>query len=439
MEEGKGTKLSSEPQALPLYGFDIVAKLTDVAVPTRERITSAIEIDKVITADGDTVVLSTPMFVSQSDGAWLGGKIHQTYIKSDGTKAILDDVLSGFMDWFTGQTSLTSASNQIASVCFSGRLSNESNQNTIRHVYLRDGIEWRIDEGAKTDAAYTLEELQENKAMLNLDIYKKSYNDLCQLIVDIENFSGLNFLDDEFAKYDGVELDPLYWNPMIRKTTFDCDSTIATTALPSEYLTTELKFHIDRFLISIADETKLDNLRFVCWGNPRYVSLLQPQIKWIFNAGDRLGGVKLNYSYGVMTTGDTSVFVVSIKELNAKKYRGLRFIPFSTDKETITFKRFKFSTDVVTAKDTAYHDTEKPGGTQTYVFGTSRFTDVSLQGIQGELLLLSLSIYFNKKKYHTRCNSRMVFYNHILNFSEIFNRTESININTGHIPRISIY
>ena len=325
------------------------------------------------------------MYVNLADGNWMGGKIHQEYTGTDTQKHVLDDALTGIMDWVTGTTTLTSSSGQVKSVRFSGRLSNEGNENTIRHEYTRETIDWYIEEGAKTDAAYTLEQLTENKAFLNMDLYKKSYNDICQMIIDIEDSSGFNFLDDEFKKYDGLDLDPLQWNPMIRHTTFNCDSTIATVALPSEYIASELKFKIDRFLLDIADDVKMDNMRFVCWGNPRYISLLQPNVKWIFNAGDRVGGVKLQYSYGVMTSGDTAVFVVASKKLNAKKYRGLRFLPFTTDKGTFTFKRYKYSTDVITAKDTAYHDDQLPGGSMTYVFGTSRFKDIALQGIQAEL------------------------------------------------------
>ena len=191
--------------------------------------------------------------------------------------------------------------------------------------------------------------------------------------------------NEEFEKYDGVELDPLMWNPLILKTQFDCDSTIATTALPSEYLAKELKFKIDRFLIDIADTVKMDNLKFVLYGNPRFISLLDPNVKWVFRTGDRIGGVKLDYSYGVMTSGETSIYVVSTKKRNAKKHRTLRLIPFGDSGETITFKRYKFSTDIVTSKESAYKDTERVGGSQTYVWGTSRYKDVTLQGIQGDI------------------------------------------------------
>ena len=218
-----------------------------------------------------------------------------------------------------------------------------------------------------------------------MDLYTKTYNDLCTLITDMADSDGFDWLDREKAKYEGLDLDPLQWQPMIKKTEFNCDSTIATVALPCEYIAKQLKFKIDRFLIDIADDVKMNNLKFVIYGNPRYISLLDPSVKWVFRSGDRVGGVELDYSYGVMTSGETSVYVVSSKKINPVKNQCLRIVPFAPDGETITFKRYKFSTDIVTGKESAYKDTERAGGSQTYVWGTSRYVDVSIQGIQAEV------------------------------------------------------
>ena len=114
--------------------------------------------------------------------------------------------------------------------------------------------------------------------MLNMDLYQKTYNDLTNLITDMEDSEGYDWLDTEFEKYKGLKLDPLQWNPMVKETKFNCDSTIATVALPSEYIAKELKFKIDRFLIDISDDVKMDNMKFVLYGNPRYISLLDPAV-----------------------------------------------------------------------------------------------------------------------------------------------------------------
>lgn len=392
---GRGTKLDTKAVPLPIFNYDVIQNLTSSPVADKERLVFDLTIDKIDVAATDTgstggkpditIDLINPIRINLADNTFVNGRIELDYTDEEHNTKHLSDAITGMIDWTTHTVTVTAANNKVKAVHFNGQLSNEGNENTVRFAYNRQDMEFKVGEGFKADSGYTLEELQEYKALLDMDLYTKTYNDLCLLITDMADSEGFKFLDDEFKKYEGLDLDPLQWNPVIKKTKFNCDSTIATTALPCEYIAKQLKFKIDRFLIDIADDAKMDNLKFVIYGNPRYISLLDPSVKWVFRAGQRVGGVELDYSYGVMTSGETSVYVVSSKKINAKDHQTLRIIPFSTDKETITFKRYKFSTDIVTSKESAYKDTEHAGGSMTYVFGVSRYKDVSIQGIQGDV------------------------------------------------------
>lgn len=401
---GEGIKLDTTPQDLPLYNWDIVDKLTSVTTTTGRRVVLDLCIEKVVAKDGTVVPLNNPIQVNLADGAWVGGKIDLTYEipakpgdptatppvpATPASTGKIEDILSGFTDWNTNTTTLVSAnaSSQYAvkSVIFSGRLSNEHNENTIRTRYVQEDKEWKIGEGCKIDASYTLEELQEHKALANMDLYQRSYNDLVMLLSAISDKKGYDWLDEMYTKYKGVQLNPLDWNPLVIDTQFNCDSTTKTLALQSEYIAKELKFKIDRFLMDIADTVKLENLHFVLYGNPRFVSLINPFVKWVFNAGQSVGGVKLDHSYGVMSSGDVKVYVVASKLIDAKTHKGLRLIPFVDT--TITFKRMKFSTDVITSKESAYKDPDHMGGSMTYVWGVERYADIALQAIQGNVEL----------------------------------------------------
>lgn len=382
---GKGLPIKNDPQTLPLFNFDIIDELTDATMPARENITIDIQITKVLLADGTEVPLKRPMRVNLADGSWIGGQIKQKVKKSGGEEVEVNDVLSGFVDFNTNTCSLTSASGQIASVVFSGFLSNEKNERAVTFDYDREDIEWHVEDGFRADISYSLETLMDAKALLNEDLYKKTYNNMNDLIYHMEDNKTLEFLDEEFEKYDGIELDPLDFNPVVSHAEFDCDSTIQTVALQSEYIASQLKFKIDRFLIAMADKSKLEDVTFVIYGNPRYVSLLDPNVNWVVRNGDHVGGVKLNYSYGVMTSGDVKVQVVSVMKLDAKKYNKLRFVAFPTNDQTITFKHYKYATHIATSNNSAYRDPDLPGGAQTYLMGTSRYKNASIQAIQGDL------------------------------------------------------
>lgn len=383
---GKGLELDTKAVNLPLYNYDIIGELTTAAIPSRENITIDIQIDKVYLEDGTEVVLKTPIRTNLADGAWIGGIIKDVKItKKDGDEEVINDVLSGFVDWVTNTCTLTSASGQVKAVSFTGFLSNENNERAVSWDYTREDMEWHIEDGFRTDIPYSLEQLEDAKALLDEDLYKKTYSNLTEFLVQMEDSQVLDYLDEMFKKYDGVVLDPLDFNPFVCKRRFDCDSTIATVALPSEYIENQLKFEIDRFIIDIADTAKLEDLAFVIYGNPRYISLLDPKVNWVVRQGDVVGGVKLNYSYGVMTSGNTKVQVVSSMKIDAAKMDSIRLIPYPVNKTNITFKHYKYSTHIMTAANSAYRSPDLPGGSATYLMGTSRYKNAHVQGIQGDM------------------------------------------------------
>lgn len=385
-QAGKGLPIDNSTKVeLPMFNYDIIDNLTTAAVPSRENITIDIQIDKGYLEDGTEVVFKRPMRVNLADGAWVGGIVNQTVTDANGEEVEVNDVLSGFVDFTSNTTTLSSASGQIKSVTFIGYLSNEKNERAVTWDYTREDMEWKIEDGFRTDIPYSLEELEDAKALLDEDLYKKTYTNLNEILVQMEDSQVLDYLDDMFNKYDGAVLDPLDFNPFVAKRVFDCDSTIATVALPSEYISNQLKFEIDRFIIDIADTAKLEDLAFVIYGNPRYISLLDPNVNWVVRQGDVVGGVKLSYSYGVMTSGNTKVQVVSCMKINAGKMKSLRIIPYPTTKDKITFKHYKYSTHIMTAANSAYRSPDLPGGSATYLMGTSRYTNAHVQGIQGDM------------------------------------------------------
>lgn len=383
---GKGLPLDTKSVNLPLFDYDIIDELTDATVPTRENITINIQIDKVYLEDGTEVVLKKPMTVNLADGNWVGGVLRDIKVKNKSSEdVVINDVITGFCDFVTNKITLSSAAGQIKAVSFTGFLSNEKNERAVTWDYTREDMEWKIEDGFRTDIPYSLEQLEDAKALLKEDLYKKTYVNLNDILVQMEDSQTLDYLDEMFKKYDGAVLDPLDFNPFVVKRSFDCDSTIATTALPSEFISTQLKFTIDRFLIQLADTAKLEDLTFVIYGNPRYISLLDPNVNWVVRQGDTVGGVKLNYSYGVMTSGNIKVKVVSSMKINSSSMKTLRIIPFPTTKDTITFKHWKYSTHIMTATNSAYRSPDLPGGSATYLMGTSRYTNAHVQGIQGEV------------------------------------------------------
>jgi hypothetical protein len=345
---GKGLPIDNTPVAIAdVKNYNIVENLTTGDIK-RDNITFNLQITKAIYTDAAGVdieiVLNPAMRINMSDNTWLGGKIQKTITDSTGAEVEINDLIMGMIDFNTNTTSLASTTGQITKVVFDGYLSNELNERSVTFDYAREEREWKIEDGTRVDVPYSLEELEDAKALMDIDLYKKTYNNLSDYLVQMEDSDVLAWLDEQYELYDGVEVDMLGFEGFVTNRVFDCDSTSITTALPSEYIEKMLKFAIDGLITDIADNAKLEDMTFVIYGNPRYIRLLNAYVNWVTRPGSTSNGVKLDYSYGIMTSGDVKVQVVSTKKVNAKYdedaklHKGIRIIPFPLSKEQFTFK-----------------------------------------------------------------------------------------------------
>lgn len=382
-EAGKGLPIKDTAVELPVFNFDIIGELTDAVVAEREKLSYKLEVVKAVTTDGVEIPLN--MFVNLHTGQWMGGNINTTVKDAEGKEVEVVDLLTGMVDFVNNTVTLASASGAIKSVVFGGYLSNEKNERTVSFDYTREEKEWKIEDGHRVNIPYSIEQLEDHKALLNMDLYKKTYDNLSEYLTQMEDSKVIDFLDEQFEHFSGLELDPLQWNSFVKYKDFNCDSTICTVALPSEFIEKQLKWEIDRFIIDLTNTAKMEDLTFVIYGNPKYVSLLGKNVNWVLNQGSTTGGIKHNYSYGVMTTGNVKVQVVSALKFDEKKdlHKGLRIVPIALNPAQMTFKHFKYNTHILTAKDSAYRAADNPGGSYTNLLGVSRYTDAAVQGIQG--------------------------------------------------------
>jgi len=406
--EGKGLPIKNTPVTLPVYNFDVVKELTDAVDSSREEFTMDLRIIKAVVEDEKgqdvEIVLNPPMRINMSDNTWLGGKIDTTVKDSAGDDLEVQDYITGMVDFVDKTTSLGALNGKVKSVVFDGYLSNEKNERAVSFDYTREEREWKIEDGTRANISFSLEQLEDAKALMDIDLYKKTYNQMADYLTQMEDNNILDWLDTQYELYKGVEITTdqmLGWSGFITERTFDCDSSSLTTALPNEYIEQMLKFAIDGLIVDICDSAKLEDMTFVIYGNPRLIRFLNPVVNWVTRPGSTSNGVKLDYGYGIMTSGDVKVQVVSTKKVNAKYdkdekvFDGLRIIPFPLSQEQFTFKHYKYTTHILTAQNSAYRDPNLPGGSMTNLMGVSRYTNASIQAIQADMKLSNAEQYIH--------------------------------------------
>nr|DAO72474.1 MAG TPA: Structural protein sp46 [Caudoviricetes sp.] len=381
---GKGLKIPEDAITLPAYEKSVIEMVTG-AVPGKDTYTLDLKISKVTDVNGDEYVLDQPMRIAPNDHTWLGGNL-RLKAKSTGEGLTKDeeftDLITGMANQGAGTISLTSCNGKIKSVKLDGYLSGEYNERHVGIEYARKEFEWKIEDGFRMLISYSLEELEDAKALMSIDLYKKTYTNLSDTLVQVEDMGILTYLDEMYDKYNGIEVDGMDLVSWTQERTFSCDHTAVSGVMQSDFIYQMLKFNIDRMIIGMADKFKCEDLTFVIYGNPKYVSLLGDNVKWTMSNGDTRAGVKANYAYGVMTTGGVKVRVVSTNKVN---WAGLRIIPYPISEEMMTFKHWKYTTHIMTTANSGYKDPARPGGAMSTLMGTIRCQNGAIQGVQGKI------------------------------------------------------
>ncbi len=381
---GKGLKIPDDEITLPAYEKSVIEMVTG-AVPGKDTYTLDLKISKVIDVNGDEYVLDQPMRIAPNDHTWLGGNL-RLKAKSTGEGLTegeeFTDLITGMANQGDGTISLTSCNGKIKSVKLDGYLSGEYNERHVGIEYARKEFEWKIEDGFRMLISYSLEELEDAKALMSIDLYKKTYTNLSDTLVQVEDMGILTYLDEMYDKYNGIEVDGMDLVSWTQERTFSCDHAAVSGVMQSDFIYQMLKFNIDRMIISMADKFKCEDLTFVIYGNPKYVSLLGDNVKWTMSNGDTRAGVKANYAYGVMTTGGVKVRVVSTNKVN---WAGLRIIPYPISEEMMTFKHWKYTTHILTTANSGYKDPARPGGAMSTLMGTIRCQNGAIQGVQGKI------------------------------------------------------
>ncbi|WP_171567729.1 hypothetical protein, partial [Brevibacillus sp. MCWH] len=148
---------------------------------------------------------------------------------------------------------------------------------------------------------------------------------------------------------------------------------------PSQWIYSELKYFLNREIDTLKEKLKTNDIMFVVYGNPAVVTLIQDDVKWVIDEDTKIGGIQLDYRFGVMTANKNRIHVVSTMKVPREK--GLRIVAFPLSKEVITFKHYKYSLNI----ENIYRNPNTP--LTPNIMGTSRYLTTELLPVQGEFIV----------------------------------------------------
>lgn len=380
-----------------LYKYDIIGNLTD-GTPGTDTLSFQFKIIGIkvgaenirLPGNGITVEFST-------NGTLVNGDLDFT--TKGGT--VVKDTLGGRVDFRNGTIDIASSSGQVEGVVFSGFLSNEKN---LRHVSVRekrDILRFTIEDGPRWNMPFSIEEIEDASALLDINYYNRMVDEIVKTQEMQECMIVIKYLNDEFLKYSGVTPDIYKLESLSQTAYVDLRTPVGAPIDPFEYKSNAVQFRLKAMIHQMTEMLKLDNLSFVIVGNPMATQLLSKFVNWKTQQGQSIGGITVNSSYGFATDMGANVRVVSTNLYDAytldpvtapintnKRELVLHIYGYPTTSEHISFRHLKYTSHLFTSQSqTAYQSTGAPGGAYNIVTATSRFKTISVQGIQGQLIM----------------------------------------------------
>lgn len=398
-DAAKGHKIKHEWVPLTagrLFKYDIITGLTDGIRPI-DKLSYQIRIIGVkvggkeiqLTGNGITVEFST-------NGTFVNGDLNFT--APDGT--VVNDTLAGRVNFRDGTVDIACAAGTIEAVMFDGYLSNEANLRSVSVRERRQILRFVIEDGARWNMPFSIEEIEDAAALLDLNYYNRMVDEIVRTQEMQECMTVIKFLNDEFAKFNGVKTDTYALESLAMTREVDLEPPNGFAGDPFKYISTTVQFHLKAVIHMLTELTKLDGLSFVIVGNPMATQLLSEFTQWKSQQGTNIGGIDVNSSYGFATDMGANIRVVASNLYDAytvntvaktgKRELVIHIYGYPTSAEHISFKHLKFTSHLMTSQSqTAYQSTQAPGGAYNIVTATSRFKDIAVQGISADLIFLN--------------------------------------------------
>lgn len=291
----------------------------------------------------------------------------------------VEEIISGSVDFYHGTVSISSTGQAIKSVKFGGHLSNQNNVESLDLGRERETKHWHIGEGERLNSGFTIEKIKDMKAMLNIDVVPEIISDMSIVLTQFEDSSVLSFVKDSLDRWkDKKQLPWGYTEGFVETAKFNCipDHGMLTQ---SDWIEKELKFRIDRLVGKLKTKLKTQDIMFTLFAHPNNIELLSPSVNWLFDENTKVGGVQLDYRFGVMTTNRCRVHVVS--SLKVEESEGLRLIAQPTTTEHVTFKHYKYSLNI----ENNYRNGQTP--LTPNIMATHRHKQIEVLPVQAQLIL----------------------------------------------------
>ena len=241
-----------------------------------------------------------------------------------------------------------------AQVKFGGHLSNANNDIVLELDKERENRQFTISEKERFNGGLTLERIKEERALANIDVTTEMVSDMSDVAAQTADSNLKRYLEDSYINTQAVEQSRIF-QPMGYNFVF-ADAYEFELAAPSPYMVPEadwrskqLRYYFERVLAYLKTKLRDERIMFAVSANTFVIEMLtitDDDIKWVMDSGSSIGGVKLDYKFGVSTVAGCRVQFIATQKEEIQK--GFRIIVLPMTDTVITYRQYQFSFNIET-------------------------------------------------------------------------------------------
>ena len=241
----------------------------------------------------------------------------------------------------------------IKGIQFGGHLSNANNNETIELDKERHNQQITIAEKERFNAGLTLEKIKDEKALANIDVTVEVVSDMSDVCAQTADSNTQRFLEQSFQKVKNMGnrvFQPMGYNfQFADEVSFDMAAPSTYMVPESEWRSKQLRYYLGRMISYIKTKLRDERIMIAISANSYVVELLNAtddDIRWVLNSDSNIGGVKLDYKFGVMTVDGTRVHIIASQKETVEKGFRITVIPLTDT--VITYRRYEYSFNIET-------------------------------------------------------------------------------------------
>lgn len=351
--EATGLAIKEDPIPLPLKNTVITNATYIPGVVTGDQtveLTPDLCICAVTLTDTESAETDKPKFivpcnirVDITTHNFIKGVVSYDVKDTDGkVLRTISDELIGNVNFKDGSVTVMATGDKATAVTLRGKIANRFNQRSLDVIRRVEPLQYVMPEsGPRLNSAVTIEDAADALVLQNIDVIADNIDIMGRTLANFEDSEIKMFLKNSFDTQKKAQSGPHGYASMIVEGNFDALPYETFTGNVSQWMK-DSREYFERVLGGLKTKLKTPDAIVVIICHPNLIRFLQDGINWVFTDDTQISGMKIAYNFGIYTSAQDRVHVITSLRMNEDD--GIDFVVIPLTKELATFKHYKYNT-----------------------------------------------------------------------------------------------